>query len=241
MRRIFLYTEVVGRGPVVVNRDKARYLSSVLRCVEGEIISVTDLNGNSYLSRIASITRKEVIIEVLERQDIDAESRLHIRLLQGVLKGEKMDLVVQKATELGVKEVVPVVTERSQIRETKKLARWRKIAEEASRQSGRSRVPVIHETMEFADLTNSGLVSGGGIIFWEQCGDNLSALLRRRKGQDEIALFTGPEGGFSELEVRAAAEMGLSPATLGKRILRAETAAITAVAIAQYELGDLCA
>jgi 16S rRNA (uracil1498-N3)-methyltransferase len=171
---------------------------------------------------------------------MNTESGLDIILAQGLLKGEKMDFVIQKATELGVTAIIPAVTERSQIRETRKHPRWKKIAEEASRQSGRTRVPEIFETCSFEDIFNcSALTSGKGIIFWEQAGEELSGILNRLSVADKICLLIGPEGGFSEKEALSASAKGFLTATLGSRILRAETAAIAAVSVIQFALGDM--
>ncbi len=149
-----------------------------------------------------------------------------------------MDFVIQKATELGVNEVRPVITERSQVRQTRKLTRWRKIAEEAARQSGRSIIPAVHEPLEIGDVFTT-VHPGPGIIFWEQGGESLCNVMDGFRGAEEIRLFTGPEGGFAEGEIKAATQNGFVCASLGKRILRAETAAIAAVAIVQFSLGDM--
>jgi 16S rRNA (uracil1498-N3)-methyltransferase len=160
-------------------------------------------------------------------------------LIQGLLKGEKMDFVVQKATELGVSAIVPVITERSQLRDTRKHPRWKKIAEEASRQSGRTRIPEISKTYSFKDVFElPGVISGKGVIFWEQGGERLSDIAGRIQNTD-VYLMIGPEGGFSEKEAMLATEKGFFTATLGNRILRAETAAIAAVSIMQFTLGDI--
>lgn len=222
---------------MTVRGEKAKYLSSVLRCSAGDLLSITDHRGNSYSAKIISISRKDVTVEVLGKLDSHPESSLHISLLQGILKGEKMDLVIQKATELGVDEIRPVITERSQVRQTRKLIRWRKIAEEAARQCGRSVIPVVHEPLEMGDTFTT--IHGPGIIFWEQGGERFGTVLNRFRETDEIRLFTGPEGGFSEGEIEAASQNGFVTVSLGKRILRAETAAISAVAIVQFSLGDM--
>lgn len=127
------------------------------------------------------IREKEVTAEVIANFPCENESHINITLVQGLLKGEKMDLVIQKATELGVTDIVPVITRRSQLRETRKISRWRKIAEEASRQSGRSVVPVIHEAVEFSDfLSASGSLHG--LIFYEEEGMRLSEAVSSFKG-----------------------------------------------------------
>jgi 16S rRNA (uracil1498-N3)-methyltransferase len=151
-----------------------------------------------------------------------------------------MDLVIQKTVELGVKEIIPVITERSQVRETRKLLRWQKIAEEASRQSGRSIIPVIHDALAFDKVFLSVPdLQRKGIVFWETGGEELKSVFESMKDGINIDIFTGPEGGLSEHEVQSSLNNGFVAATLGKRILRAETAAISAVSLVQYVLGDL--
>jgi 16S rRNA (uracil1498-N3)-methyltransferase len=240
MPRLFLLDSEVQVGIVTLRDDKARYLSTVLRCRKGDPLIVKDNKGGTFAAKIAGVAGKEVTVEILERQELETESPLGITLLQGILRGEKMDFVIQKATELGVKEILPVATGRSQIRETRKLPRWRKIAEEAARQSGRDMIPLIHEPAEFSSLFSGTTPHrGGGIVFWEQGGEDLRAALNAFEGVRDISLFTGPEGGFSEGEIRKASEGGFIAATLGKRILRAETATVAAVSIVQFTLGDL--
>ena len=164
-----------------------------------------------------------------------------------------MDMVVQKATELGVKEIIPAITERSQIRHTRKVDRWRKIAEEASKQSGRTIIPVVHEPIEFNLLfaVNDSRPLNG-FIFWEEGGLSLKEAIKQSAVSiqhsensqlstlnSQLFVLVGPEGGFSKAEVNLAVSKGLITVSLGKRILRAETAAISAVALIQFLLGDI--
>src|SRR5512135_3480867 len=237
MTRLFLTGSDLHSRFITIRGDKARYLMTVLRRRAGDPLFIHDDKGNVYSAIITGMTNKEVSAELIEKIDLKTESPLNITLLQGLLKGEKMDLVVQKATELGVKEIVPVITERSQVRETRKMGRWMKIAEEASRLAGRNSVPLIRETIEFGKL--DVLSCPEGIIFWEQGGDRLGDTLKSFRGRMSISLFTGPEGGLSEEEIKSAAEKGFVRTTLGARILRAETAAIAAVAVTQFALGDM--
>ncbi len=239
MPRIFLPDPEIREGIIFIRGEKARYLTTVLRSGAGDSITVNDTVGNSYSAKIIRATRKEVSAEITGKEDSGGESPLKITLLQGLLKGEKMDLVIQKATELGAEKIIPVITSRSQVRETRKLGRWQKIAEEASRQSGRSMIPAVGSTLDFEDLFNAPPVPGRGIIFWEKGGGKLPAVVEQLGEAREIELFTGPEGGFSDEEIRTAEERGFIAATMGRRILRAETAAIVALGIVQYQLGDL--
>src|SRR4030042_4477108 len=152
MPRIYLPALSVSDNRIVLAGEKAHYLSTVLRCTKGDELTIFDGKGNCFRTLIERADKREVIAEVLGHFPCDFESPVHIILVQGLLKGEKMDWVIQKTTELGVREIIPVITERSQVRETRKVARWRKIAEEASRQSGRSIIPVIHEPVEFKEF-----------------------------------------------------------------------------------------
>lgn len=268
--RIIIPKEEIQKDKITISGEKARYLISVLRCSAGDELQVFDGEGSLYKSKITGIENKKVTIDLLERIFLNAESPLNLTLVQGILKGEKMDMVIQKATELGVKEIIPAITERSQIRHTRKVDRWRKIAEEASKQSGRIIVPVVHEPMEFSNFINNITppspplnLRGGreglkGFIFWEEGGLPLKEAIEkitihdaRYTMQDKenpescimnpalFYLLIGPEGGFSKEEVNLAVSKGLIVASLGKRILRAETAAISAVALIQFSLGDI--
>lgn len=240
MPRIFLPVQDIKPGLLSVTGENARYLTTVLRCRSGDAVTVCDSKCKSYPGKIIRAGRKEITVEITgPGRNPETESPLRITLLQGLLKGDKMDLVIQKATELGVTEIIPVVTERSQVRETRKLSRWQKIAQEASRQAGRVYVPVIHNPTALKSMLRRPPVADRGVMFWEQEGERLSAVIRRFRQNRAIELFTGPEGGFSAQEVKAAEENGFSVATLGKRTLRAETAAIVALGIVQYKLGDL--
>jgi 16S rRNA (uracil1498-N3)-methyltransferase len=282
MPRIFLPVINLSGNQVSISGEKARYLATVLRCATGDELIVFGGRGNCLRTRILRIDRREVLAEVLEEFDCNMESPLDIVLVQCLLKGQKMDIVIQKATELGVKEVQPVITQRSLLRDTRKVARWKKITEEASEQSGRSVVPIIHEPMGFDDFLTSDAIrhslhSLKGCIFYEEGGmkiseaaEKLRQSLRKsisdlRTSNPSLSAFTnnplssafakggkrgitgtnaffiviGPEGGFTKEEITNAEKRGLIVTTLGKRILRAETAAIAAITLVQFLLGDL--
>ena len=157
--RIILPKEQIKGQRITISGEKARYLISVLRCNVGDELQVFDGEGSFYKSRILGIDNKKVTIDLLDKISFDTESHLNLVLIQGILKGEKMDLVIQKTTELGVKEIIPAITERSQVRHTRKTDRWRKIAEEASRQSGRAMIPVVHEPIEFKSLLAQDVIA----------------------------------------------------------------------------------
>jgi len=264
MPRIFLPASDIKDNRISITDEKAHYITSVLRCKKEDELTIFDGKGDCFRTTILKIDKREVITEVIERFPCNTESPLNITFVQGLLKGEKMDMVIQKTTELGVKGIMPVITERSQLRETRKISRWRKIAEEASRQSGRGVVPIVHDPMEFKEFFSkqtsinysprSPLIKGGikeespltkegikgvGLIFYEEGGmkisDAVSSLIPR---PSSLFVFIGPEGGFTRGEVTLAEEKGLLVTSLGRRILRAETAAISAVTLVQFLLGD---
>jgi 16S rRNA (uracil1498-N3)-methyltransferase len=250
MPRIFLPIIDTTNNQISITGEKARYLTSVLRCRKGDDLVVFSGGVDCFRTTILEIGRQEVIVEVTESFLCNPESPIRIILAQALLKGEKMDLVVQKTTELGVAEILPVVTSRSQLRETRKLGRWRKIAEEASRQSGRNVIPVVHEPVQFVSIfSHRASLFKAGLIFYEENGMKLSkaADVLKQTSNAAVAPFTkggllvviGPEGGFTGDEIALAREKGLLIVSLGQRILRAETAAISAITSVQLLLGDM--
>lgn len=249
MPRIFLpFTET--SGTIQITGEKAKYLATVLRCKEGEDLVVFDGKGASLKTIIRRITKKNILAEIVETIEGDPKTPLPVTLIQGLLKGEKMDLVIQKTTELGIRKIVPVITERSQLRETRKLDRWRKIAEEAARQCGRNDIPDISEPLSFNELFTEKTISDSPdsltLLFWEKCGLPLKeALLSKTPSQSPasalqpVNILIGPEGGFSAKEVELAKAHACIVTSLGERILRAETAAISAVTLVQFLVGEL--
>jgi len=269
MMRLFLPPEKLSQREIIIGGENARYLSLVLRVKSGEELIIFDGSGYRYICKILDVHKKEVIVEKIKKEAHSAESPVSIILAQGLPKSDKMDFIVQKSTELGVNKIIPLITERSQIRHTAKGERWRKIALSASQQCGRERVLDIGEIVEFEEfikrfkiyVENTDSVipmktgiqkekeldscfrrndKKKGIIFSEEHKErNLKKILNSFKETTHIALLIGAEGGFTHKEVKFAVEKGFIEASLGPRILRTETAAITAISIIQYELGDL--
>ena len=218
-----------------VSGDEARYLSTVLRIRKGEGIEVAGEGGRRVMAEVVSVRKAEVELLLSEELPSRPEPSTGIVLAQGVLKGAKMDLVVQKATELGVMGIVPVITERGQVRQTRKSERWRKIALEAARQCGRSALPEISEPLGLGEFLEASLLPG--IVFYEQEPEALgNAPIDLSSG---LVLLVGPEGGLSRQEVDMALEHGYKSRGLGANILRAETASIAAVALIQFLSGRL--
>lgn len=242
MPRVFFPLRDESRN-ISITGEKAHYLLKVLRCKKGDSVEILNGKGMTFRCVIREISRKEIDAEIIEVQPYDTESPLNLILLQGILKGDKMDLVVQKTTELGIKEIFPVVTTRSQVRQTARVDRWRKIAEDASRQSGRTSIPIIQEPVGIKNIFEPLDSQPNGFIFWEGGGINIKEAVMTFKQPistySHIYLMIGPEGGFTEEEVKDAKSRGLIPVSMGRRILRSETSAIVSTALIQSLLGDL--
>lgn len=229
IRLCIQYSELSSGKVLELSLEDRKYLFNVLRCLPGTKIFVTDGKGQAFLAKI--LNKKH--IEIIETVETCTEEDFSLILCQGLLKGEKMDMVVQKATELGVKKIIPFVSERSVVKNTKKISRWQKIAKEAAEQSGRTVVPEIAEVINFYDLINE---TKAGILFWEKETASLLEVLSHFNKKTQIFLFIGPEGGFSLQEVKEAEKKGIFIASLGKRILRAETASIASISIVSFLL-----
>ena len=240
MTRIFLSPEDISSDIVTITGDQARHLALVLRLKPSDMVSVLNGTGYEYECRIVSAHKKEIRAEVLSKAPYSAESPLSITIVQGISKGERMDIAVQKSTELGATRFIPVITERTQVKQTQKVERWRKIALSAAEQSGRDKILDIDEPTQLEKFLDSITPVSAGIIFFEEKRErNLKEVLSGFKGTKEITILIGPEGGFTKEEVATATEKGFIVASLGPRILRTETAPITALSIIQYELGDM--
>jgi 16S rRNA (uracil1498-N3)-methyltransferase len=209
----------------------------------GSIITLTDSKGNDFRGRVTRLSEDEASIFIFDAFPSSTESSLEIILLQALPEKERMELVIQKATELGVWAILPFQSERSislKEREAKqkKAHRWQHIAVKAVQQSRRARVPYVGECRPFHEVLEDCREDGVKVLLWEKKGEGLKGVLRRHPTQ-RIYVMVGPEGGFTDGEVKSAKGKGFIPVKLGQRILRTETAAITMVGILQYELGDL--
>lgn len=224
------YSEISPGILVTLSAEDRKYLFKVLRCTTGDTLSVIDGKGKIYRARILN----KKTLEILYEKDSCIEKAFRAVLCQGLLKGDKMEMVVQKATEIGVKKIIPFVSERCIVRHTRKIERWKKIAKEATEQSGRSIVPEINEVVNFSDLIKQ---AENGILFWEKSGsESLVQAISELIVEKPLFLFIGPEGGFSPEEVQMAEKRGIKIVSLGKRILRAETASIVSLAIVNFLL-----
>lgn len=231
MTRIFL-SQILREGDVItLDKENSHYISSVLRMREGEEVMLVGDSGKEAVSEVETITKNEVALRVVKVSDNDSEPRLNITLYQCVSKGERMDLTIQKSVELGVSTIVPVWSSRCVVKKeavignASKNDRWQKIALEAARQSGRGKVPAVTDGMKYSQALKQAADECDLVLFpWEEArGLTLKGALQDKE-LTKIGIFIGPEGGFSEEEAAEAKENGAIPVTLGKRILRTETA-----------------
>jgi 16S rRNA (uracil1498-N3)-methyltransferase len=214
--------------------DRAHYLGRVLRLGPGAHVEVSAPGSGAWLAEVAHDGHGALGLRLIAEAERAVPESRPLVLVQGMLKGEKMDLVIQKATELGVGRIVPVVTERGIVRETRKLDRWRMIAREAARQSGGAEPPAIDEPVALADALRA-LAPDSAYFFHEGDAAPL-APAEAVPGMGEVAAVVGPEGGFSPAEAALARDLGLQTRSLGSRILRAETAGIVSVALLGFML-----
>jgi 16S rRNA (uracil1498-N3)-methyltransferase len=209
----------------------------------GSIITLTDPKGIDLRGRVTRLTEDEASIFIFDAFPSPTESSLEIILLQALPEKERMELIIQKATELGVFAILPFQSERSislKEREAKqkKAHRWQHIAVKAVQQSRRAKVPYVGKCRPFQEVLEDCREDGLKILLWEKEGENLKNVLKRQLSK-KIYVMVGPEGALTEGEAKLAEEKGFIPVKLGQRILRTETAAISVVGILQYELGDL--
>jgi 16S rRNA (uracil1498-N3)-methyltransferase len=243
MPTFFVASEAIVPPTVRITGPLLQHLRGSLRLQPGELLTVTDERGTRYRAEIAEISSRTLIGRILDTTSAPPKTSPSIVLAQSLLKGEKMDWVIQKATELGVDRIAPVLTTHSVVRPRAdriehQLARWQRIALEAAQQSERWSVPVIDEPATISQVLSTSKTAALKILLAERSdGASLSSVPLHNNG--DVWLLIGPEGGWEEEEFRQMLEQGVVGVTLGPRILRAETAAIAAISVLQSRLGEL--
>jgi 16S rRNA (uracil1498-N3)-methyltransferase len=248
MRNFFLGANTVDGDTVTVTGELYRHMARVLRLKEGSEVSLTDDQGRRYSGVIEEVAAKTLTVRVVPEatgsEPEPEEGGVRITLYQGLPKGEKLDLILQKCTELGVAEVVTFDAERSVVKlkgekTAARLARYQKIVQEAARQSGRRTAPAVAIGGSLESLL-AECRHTVKLMLWE--GEQRTTLrdaLESFADPESVAVVVGPEGGLSEREVEQAVASGFIPVTLGKRILRTETAGLAIVSILQFHWGDI--
>ena len=244
MPTFFLASEAIAPPNVRITGPLLNHLRQSLRLQPGEVLTVTDDEGMRYRTEIIEVTSRVLIGRILETTAAPARTSPSIVLAQALLKGEKMDWVIQKATELGVERIVPVAAAHSVVRLRAdriehQLARWQRIALEAAQQSERWSVPIIDEPAAVSQLLARSKDASSRLLLAERSeGASLTHVSLPVAG-DEIWLLVGPEGGWDGEELGQVLQDGYTAITLGPRILRAETAAIATISVLQSRLGSL--
>lgn len=228
----------------IIEGEDVKHISKVLRCRIGEELEICDNDNNEYICEITNIDKSQVELNIVEVVDIKRESDLKIKVYQGLPKGPKMEMILQKLTEVGVDEIILVQTKRTVVKvddkkEDKKIERWERIIYEAAKQSKRGKIPKLRGVLSFKEALADMKENDFNIAPYEN--ERTKSIKQSIKGVDikNIGIFVGPEGGFEDTEIKAIEEIGGQSVSLGPRILRTETASLVASSIVLYELSDL--
>ncbi len=236
--RLYVNAPLNAGGRIELDDDAAHYVRSVLRLKAGDAIVLFNGEGGEYPSRFSEVSRKQVRVEIEAFSARDVESPLRVNLGMGISRGDRMDWAVQKAVELGVAELTPLLTERcvTKLNGDKKQQRWQHwhgIIRHAAEQSGRTRLPLLGDIAELSDWVER---PQGLKVFLDPYAEQTLADLQPSDSQ--ITLLSGPEGGFSDAERQIAKAVGFVPVRMGARILRTETAVLSALSAVQTLWGD---
>jgi 16S rRNA (uracil1498-N3)-methyltransferase len=241
LTRVHVDSDLRTGQRLTVEGSAGNHISRVLRLRVGEPLTLFNGQGGEYAASIEEIRRDTVMVTVQERRDMERESPCQIVLAQGISRGERMDWVVQKATELGVSRIEPLFTERSVVhlddkQASRKVQHWRSIAIAACEQSGRNRVPEIAQPVGLFDLLERHTPRGLALLLSPGASLRIADIPNADAG---ATVLIGPEGGLAELEQETAVKSGFTPVRLGPRVLRTETAAVCALTLLQQKFGDL--
>ena len=243
MHHFFTDPSQVQGDKIEIEGTDVNHIKNVLRMKIGEKVQISDQSGKNYSCELEAFEAEKVRFQILEERESENELPSRIYLFQGLPKSDKMEWIVQKAVELGVYEVIPVATHRAVVKldekkAVKKIARWNAIAEGAAKQSGRDVIPCVKEVMSLENALSYAASLDLILMPYEDAEgmEKTRRVIGQIKTGQSIGIFIGPEGGFEETEVQKAQKSGAVPVTLGKRILRTETAGLTVLSILMYHL-----
>ena len=241
MYRFFVPEENLRGEQAIIQGDDVNHIRNVLRMTVGESVTVSCGRGIDYLCSIKELGEKEIVLDIREEKPAITELPVEITLFQALPKKDKMELIIQKAIELGVSRVVPFKARRCVVKldekkEEKKGVRWQTIAEAAAKQSGRGIIPEIHRVLDFEQALTLAEELDTLLIPYELCDDMPASVeaIQKAAGGKSIGIFIGPEGGFERSEVERAVDGGAIPVSLGKRILRTETAGLAVLSVLMF-------
>ncbi|MEF9941136.1 MAG: 16S rRNA (uracil(1498)-N(3))-methyltransferase [Lachnospiraceae bacterium] len=243
MYHFFVTPEQVREDTIYIVGPDVNHMKNVLRMKVGEQVQISDGNNQTYHCKIEKIESEQVQLCVLERQQGDTELSSRVYLFQGLPKNDKMEYIIQKAVELGVYEIIPVATKRTVVKlddkkAIKKVERWNSIAQGGAKQSGRNIIPTVISVMSYREALQYASTLDVVLIPYELAKDmnETRRIIDHIIPGQSVGIFIGPEGGFAVEEVNLALEIGAKPITLGRRILRTETAGLTTLSILMYHL-----
>lgn len=245
MPKFFIKNNQVKGEYIDITGDDVNHIKNVLRLKIDDCIQVCNSDtGNNYKAQIVSVEKSNIKCSIIEKLNSTVESNVYIHILQGLPKADKMELIIQKCTELGVQEITPVNMERSIVKlnpkdETKKIQRWQKIAEVAAKQSGRDKITQINNIVKFKDIFNVLKDYDAFLVAYEKEKENTlkKELIKLKEvSSPKVAVLIGPEGGIDDEEIKILKTNNTKIITLGKRILRTETVPLAISSIIQYEL-----
>lgn len=241
MPKFFVSSHQIQKDVVTIIGEDVNHIANVLRLQKEDEITVCDKDEiTSYRTKITDINKEQVVCKIIEKVTETTESSVEVTIFQGLPKADKMEYIIQKATELGAKEIVPVAMKRCVVKlegkdEVKKIDRWQKIAEVAAKQSGRDRIPNVHKVMRFQEMKE--IISEFDVFIVAYEGEKQTTLRQvLKKEYTKIGVVIGPEGGLESQEIEKLKECGAKIITLGNRILRTETASLAILSIIMYEL-----
>lgn len=246
MPKFFVTSDKISDSQIIIDTEDVAHISRVLRLGEGDLLTVCDSQGTDYEAEIVSLGQKEILCKINSKSMSASEPNIKVTLFQGLPKASKMEYIIQKTTELGITEIVPAKLSRCVVKidnkkdEAKKLDRWQKISESAAKQSGRGIIPKISPIMTLDEIIERSKEFDLFFVPYE-CEEQktLRNVLLSKKDIKTVGFLIGPEGGFDIAETEKLRSTGIDTVTLGKRILRTETAGEAVLAMTMYEIGDI--
>ena len=245
MSRFFVEQQQIEEQQINIVGEMVHYMTSVLRLTSGEEIAVCTGDGYEHIAKLTEFQKDKIIGEIIRSSEVKEETQTQVTLYQGLPKSDKLELIIQKCTELGISRIVPVSTERAIVKldgskAAKKTQRWQKIAQEASQQSKRVTTPTIAEPMSWKEALSDMAKQQLNLVMWEDEQTlGMKTYLSQHELPAQIGIIIGPEGGLSQQEVEQLRHNGVVSVSLGKRILRTETAGMAALTMLLYHTGDL--